>query len=71
LQRNQTPRKTYEAAGIGYPQLFLSDVTFVVTDRWDLGSTAIRLMTLSHIITMPALLFAVWARLPRIADSSR
>ena len=65
------PNKTYEEAGTGYPQLFLGDVEFVVTDRWDLGSTAIRLMTLSHIITVPILLFAVWACLPRLADTSR
>ena len=65
------PGQSYQDAGVGYSQLFLGDVEFVVTDRWDLGATAIRLMTLSHTVTVPILLFAVWACLPRIADPNR
>lgn len=64
------PGQSYQDAGAGYSQLFLGDVDFVVTDRSDLGATAIRVMTLSHVITVPILLFAVWAYLPRIANTS-
>lgn len=65
------PGKTYEEAAAGYSQLFLGDVEFVVTDRWDLGSTAIRLLALSHLATVPILLLSVWLCLPRLADPNR
>ena len=59
--------RTYEEAGSGYAQLFLNDVEFVVTDRWDLGALAIRSWTVAHVLTVPVLLLAAWFEITRSA----
>jgi hypothetical protein len=60
--------REYEDARRGYGQIFTDDVELVVTDKWDFGSTAIRLLTVSHIITVPILLAAAWSASGRIGD---
>jgi len=54
-----------EEAGNGYGQLFANDVEFVITDRADLGATAIRLLTAFHMLTVPLLLWIVWRAIIR------
>jgi hypothetical protein len=61
--------RQYEDAGRGYGQLFVSDVDYVVTDKWDLGAMAIRLFTVAHIATVPILLAAAWFGTARVGDT--
>lgn len=61
----------YADAGPGYTQLFVDDIEYVVTDKWDLGSTAIRLLTATHVTTVPILLFAAWYTFTRIGADDR
>jgi hypothetical protein len=65
------PGRSYEDAGRGYGQLFLNDVEHVVTDKWDLGSTAIRFLTISHVLTVPLLLTVAWFRITRVSEPER
>lgn len=63
--------REYDEAGRGYPQLFLDDIDYVVTDKWDLGSTAIRLLTITHVATLPILGVAAWYTMTRIGADDR
>lgn len=57
--------RSYEQAGSGYAQLFLDDVEFVVTDRWDLGALAIRSWTVAHVLTVPVVVLVAWFEITR------
>ena len=61
--------REYDEAGDGYLQIFGSDLEFVVTSRFELGATAIRLWTIAHVLTVPILLAAIWLGLPRADDT--
>ncbi|MGI9596064.1 MAG: hypothetical protein ACR2QK_07890, partial [Acidimicrobiales bacterium] len=52
-------------AGRGYGQLFSNDVEYVVTGNSELGSTAIRLLTIAHIMIVPILVVAAWFAIAR------
>lgn len=65
------PGRSYEDAGRGYLQFFVNDVEHIVTDKWDLGSTAIRLLTVSHFLTVPLLLTVAWFRITRVGEPER
>lgn len=43
----------------------------VVTDKWDLGTTAIWVLTLSHVLALPVLPAIAWFSLPRVEDPRR
>lgn len=61
----------YADAGPGYVQVYGTDIVHVVTDKWDLGPIAIRLLTMSHVVALPALLAIAWVSLPRTPESGR
>ena len=63
--------RSYEEADRGYPQLFLDDVEYVVTDNWDLGSTAILFLTVSHVLALPFLLTIAWLNVRRVGERER
>ncbi len=52
--------KTLEQAANGYAQIFLDDLEFVVNGRLELGSLAIRLFMIGHVITVAVLVIAGW-----------
>jgi hypothetical protein len=60
--------RSYEDAGRGYVQIFVDDVEYVVTDNWDLGSTAILFLTVSHVLALPFLLTVAWLSVPRVGE---
>ena len=60
--------KSFAEAETGYPQIFGAfgaDLEFVVTSRFEMGATTIRLWTAAHILTIPVLLAVIWFALPR------
>jgi hypothetical protein len=61
----------YADAGPGYVQVYGTDIVHVVTDKWDLGPMAIRLLTMSHVLALPALLAIAWVSLPCVSESDR
>lgn len=61
--------REFEDAGRGYAQIFGGNLEFVVTDRFELGPTAIRLWTIGHIATVPILLVVIWLGLPTADDA--
>ncbi len=65
------PGRSYEEATNGYAQLFVNDVEYVVTDNWDLGSTAIRFLTVSHVLALPFLLLVAWLSIRRVGEPQR
>ena len=60
--------RSFAEADEGYPQIFGADLEFVVNARMELGPTAIRLWTVSHVLTIPVLLAVIWFALPRTLD---
>lgn len=44
-------------------------IALVVTDRFELGSLAIRLWTLAHVLTLPILIGVIWVALTRVDDA--
>ncbi len=49
----------------GYLQVFGADMGVMVTDRWDLGPWAARIVTVSHVIALPLLVWAGWRAIVR------
>ena len=51
----------------GYLQIFGADMGVMVTDRWDLGPWAARIVTVSHVVALPLLAWAGWRAVARAA----
>lgn len=49
----------------GYLQIFGGDMWVMVTDRWDFGPWAARIVTVLHVIVLPLLVRAGWRTLSR------
>ena len=49
----------------GYLQIFGGDMWVMVTDRWDFGPWAARIVTVLHVIALPILVRAGWRALTR------
>ncbi len=59
---------TFEEVGPGYPQVFGSDVDYVVTDAGQTNVGVFRLLILSHIATVPILVGFGWVSIVRGID---
>lgn len=51
----------------GYLQIFGGDMWVMVTDRWDFGPWAARIVTILHVVALPFLVRAGWRVLSRSA----
>ena len=49
----------------GYLQIFGGDMWVMVTDRWDFGPWAARIVTILHIVALPILVRAGWRAFAR------
>ena len=57
--------QTPDDVGRGYLQIFGGDMWVMVTDRWDFGPWAARIVTVLHVIALPFLVRAGWRALTR------
>jgi len=67
----QLAGRSYADADTGYLQLFTNDVDFVVTDKWDRGATAVRVLTVTHLLVLPVLLAVAWFSMPSVERPKR
>lgn len=54
-----------DEVGRGYLQVFGGDMWVMVTDRWDFGPWAARVVTVVHVAALPLLLWAGWRAISR------